>query len=314
MTGVFSLVYRGWAASFKSRHQLLLENWALRHQLYAAQQNLLRAGLNQARVQVPSSCLFGAGHRRGFSLFGLFGPEEPRICLVLVTIALVMVTANAIRSVRTFSPTPDSGDIWAELDSFSEPAVAEAVLRREAESLLVHYADSYSAHLQARDTWKRSYADWLAASGLVDEPSSSQRYQSEHGKMPAFDRDAWIARLKGSLFSLRESQTAASLEQCLLLLYEQSGLWSEFIDLYLDIVRRSPSNLHVVSWAEPALQHASEFGRADQVLAYLQFAAQYDPHHLLTDLAPILKRWSQPTRVSNPLAFDGTKPRQPTTL
>jgi hypothetical protein len=310
MIRIVSLIWHGFVAGFKSRHQLLIENWSLRHQLQAAQLNLIRAGMH--RGGIPSRLHFqssgedriGRPQRVCIRFFDLFASEEPRICLLLMLVAVVLLGANVARAVRTFAPATDTANIWPQLDSFSEPALAEAVIRSEAEKLLVNYSDGYDAYLQSLDSWKRKYSAWLAASGLFDCAANARRYETEARKKPAFSVDAWISRFKATLSALRERPAVEGLEHTLLLLYERDGRWSEFIDLYLEIIRKSPENLDVVGWAEAALRHATECGRADQVLAHLQFAAKYYRLSLQANLGPILKRWSQLGRADSPLAFN----------
>ena len=302
MFGAFVHYYRGFAAAFKSRHTLLVENWELRHQLMAAQQSLMQAGLAHAREALASAVAAEVlpHHRDWRQAFcqklGFFGPAEPRICLVLIVAALSLLTANTVRSVRTFAPTPAPEDILAELDSFSEAGVAEAVLRRDAQALLIDYTDGYNAYLQRLDNWKRDYANWLVTVDLHDAPESLGCYQSQHPKMPTFATDAWIPRFKAALLSLNERPVVDSLQHCLLLLYERHGLWPEFINLYLDLVRKSPADGDVVNWAQLALTRAKQFGRDDEVAGYLEVSAKFGGDPELAKLSPILERWNEARR------------------
>jgi hypothetical protein len=308
MIRTVSLIWQGIVAGFKSRHQLLIENWSLRHQLHAAQLNLIRAGMN--RRDIPPGLAFEiSGEDRHSSPSGacfryLFASEQSRICLLLMLTAAVLLVANVARTVHTFAPASDTANTWPQLDSFSEPALAEAVIRSDAEKLLINYSDCYDAYLQSLDSWKRNYAAWLAASGLSDSPTQARRYETETWKKPTFSMATWISQFKATLSALREQPAVESLEHTLLLLYERDGRWSDFIDLYLDIIRKSPENVDVVGWAEAALRHAGECGRADQVLAYLRFAAKYYPRNLQANLTPVLKHFSQSDRIDSPLAFN----------
>jgi hypothetical protein len=287
---------------------LLIENWSLRHQLQAAQYDLVRAGLNRQPGEISRANQDPRQneekHFAALGFLGIFSTEQARICGVLMLVAFVLVTANTVRCVRTFAPASDTSEIWADLDSFSEPGLAQAVLRRDAEKLLINYTDSYNVYLQDFDSWRRSYTAWLSATGLSDSTANANRYAADHGKRPDFATDAWILRFRTSLSDLRATQTVEELEHSLLLMYQRNGLWPEFVGLFLDIVRKCPSNPDIVTWAEPALRHAHDCGKADQVLAYLQLAAQTESGYLPTSLAPILKRWGQPTHGEPPLVFD----------
>jgi hypothetical protein len=297
MNGCFLHFVEGFASTFKTRRELVLENWSLRHELCAAQQNLQRAGLERARFAFKqgSSVPAEVKRERGFYAYrtavNWFRVEESRIGTVLLLIAVLLLGANGLRCFRTFSTPGTTADVWADLDSFSQSSVAEAILRRDAQALLLEYTDSYNTYLQSLDAWNRAYASWS-----VDESSVASRavpiFAANYGAMPKFALDKWAERFNRCRASLSNQAIVESLEHGLLLLYEQNRRWPEFLDLYLDIVRKSPDNSDVVDWAQSALTHSRVYGREEEVLAYLQFVAKFGGSPSLARLTPILERWN----------------------
>src|SRR5690349_20853841 len=141
---------------------------------------------------------------------------------------------------------PALNDPAPDLDSFSEPDIAAAVLKRHAQALievcsqdLGDIAGSDHRPLQARS------GQWI------------NRYQTEFRRQKQLVDDADIAH-------------------GLLILYKISERPGEFLDCYLRLLGASPEHPVIWRWAGTALSYGQACGRTEEVLDALRHIARFD--------------------------------------
>jgi hypothetical protein len=162
-----------------------------------------------------------------------------------------------------------------DLDSFSEPAIAAAVLKRSAQGLNEACAEDLSA-LSAAKT----------------------------GALQARTAE-WISRYETELNRQKEILTDGDLEHGLLILYKTCGRREDFVDGYLRLLGISPDQPVVWRWAGYALTYAQSCARSEEVLDALQHIARFGRDRQVADqVKAALQKWSA---VSQPKSSDKTR-------
>ena len=204
---------------------------------------------------------------------------------LLLTALLVGRLAEAgFKAGRLFQPD-DLRDEPATLDSFSEPAVACAILKQEAERLLLVYREDRDREQPARqpDTGRGVEPEPQAGAGRIAEPPAGSRILSRprtSAIQPLSVLDAQVRDLKLSL--CRE----------LLSVYFDQHLWNEFVDRYLQLVREGPEQPEVVGYVFCALECSQKCGRAEEVVDVLQHVVRFHPESKRAEeLKRALEKW-----------------------
>ncbi len=183
-----------------------------------------------------------------------------RLFNLLLLLFVFWLLADPEWRVRQFLRSSNSpGEQPIELDSFSRPCIARAVLANEAERLLGAYTGARDGHdeLQALLQQKPElfgkqtlhYAAQLTEDAVKDYfiPQSSTIG-------PLEDLHQQIEELHGDL------------DRKLLVVYSQNGRWNEFLDRYLHLLRTEPEHRAVLNWVRTALVCSQRCGRSDELL------------------------------------------------
>jgi len=158
----------------------------------------------------------------------------PVLCLTLAVTVLVARLAGPGSLGRKLFPAADSAEGPPLLDSFSEPAVACAILKAESQRL-----------------W------WMVQIGAAEKEQVSQ---GQRGGV-ATDTSAQ------SLMSLaaQVQELALDLNQQVMELELKNHAWDEFLDRYLSLLYEAPHRMEVSSWAEGSLELAQKCDRVEEV-------------------------------------------------
>jgi hypothetical protein len=159
------------------------------------------------------------------------------------------------------------------LDSFSEPSMAVAILKQEAEKLMMNYT-------QARDE-----------ASTLQVPMTVQPAPSVHSNHSAFNPSTIQFRgfargspLETSSIQPIERLHAAvrdleiELELKLLVIDWENSFEHELVDGFLLLLRQAPENLEALEWLPTALDSAQHCGRTEEVEDALQEALLFHPH------------------------------------
>jgi hypothetical protein len=166
--------------------------------------------------------------------------------ILLFFLLLVLGLALSHRHTGRPSTSADASNSPPDLDSFSEPSIAAAVLKRHAKALQ-----------------EACSADLSLLSGA--NPGAFQNRATE-----------WIARYQEGLDRQEEIVKDGDLEHGLLILYRVCNRRQEFVDCYLKLLGASPNHPVVWRWAGCALEFAQSCGRREEVLDALQHIARFD--------------------------------------
>lgn len=187
-------------------------------------------------------------------------------------LAIACASSGLIRTVRL--PAGPAEQV-SELDSFAEPSIAAAVLKKQAQDLIWAYNVS-------RD------AAWSPKSQL--DPDRERRCAPREGEpflqgssaCAAKSQNAlsastceWIQRFKEAIHQREDAALASGLEDQLLHIYEDNGLWNEVIDCYLGILSRRPDSPLAVAWAPLALDRSTYCNRTEEVRDALEHVARF---------------------------------------
>jgi hypothetical protein len=191
--------------------------------------------------------------------------------LLLLLAAVWQLAGNGWGRVA-FSRTADAGaGACCQLDSFSQPAIASALLKEEAERLRSACGECWDRERQAagrRREPHRSTGDGIDAIAVYNGENPSRRHVSLIQSMEQLRRE------------VKELKT--DLNRKLLGVYSESGLWAGFLDRYLEFLQETPENRYVVDWAPCALVHAQECGRTTEVEEALEHAARISSNANIT--------------------------------
>ena len=169
------------------------------------------------------------------------------------------------------------------LDSFSEPAIAAAILKHKAEASLFDYAE------RGNDRDPRGALGGLGFVARKVKGGSLatfvERPNSEHDAVCAMEE------LHTTLRDL-----VWDLDQKLLLIYWTSQCRNEFLDLFLQVLQVRPERAEVLSWLAPAFECAWRSGRGDELEDALHHAIRFHGQaKTASELKTRLEAWKRST-------------------
>jgi hypothetical protein len=202
------------------------------------------------------------------------------ICLMVLLGVVWVLAGDRLRSLGgSSSHGVEDGNV-GQFDSFSESALATAVLKREAESLLFAYTQSRDFGLDAA---YRLGAVQQSGASTADKSSIAA---SEGASAAQASIILSLEQLRGEI---HERET--DLDRKLMMAYYQSDRWNDFLDQYLRLSHESPRDSYVVEWAGCALGSARQCGRMDEIVQALEASPVHADPETVEALRTVLAEW-----------------------
>ena len=171
------------------------------------------------------------------------------------------------------------------LDSFSEPALACAVLKQEADRLLLAYRE---------DQERQGFPSRRARRGAGEVAAQPEALQIVSALPPASDRVGPQSQTIEPLLALdaQAQDVRLLLNRMLLLVYLDQKQWSPFVDRYLQSVREGPRRREAVIYGPLALDCAQKCGRVEEVMDLLQHFVRFPTEPgMAAELKQMLAKW-----------------------
>jgi hypothetical protein len=177
------------------------------------------------------------------------------------------------------------------LDSFSEPSVALAVLKQEAERLMLTYDERRAQAEAARSasSWNSVATRDRAALGLGSSWPAALN-------SPAARQAAALKRMLELHAEVQDLEF--DLNQKLLTAYSQNASCNEFLDCYVRLVQQLPAPAAVALWTPYALEYARKCGRGEEVADALHHAIRFQQNpdnakgtRPVQDIKALLEKW-----------------------
>ncbi len=192
-------------------------------------------------------------------------------CLLLLALLVWRLAGDGFNPNRLFR-VPDLANSAPALDSFSEPSVGLAVLKQEAERLMLVY-DQDSDQVKASRSVPLQAG---VATGTRAEPGSISSSPLAF-RLPAAPE---VSALEGFL-TLRANVRDLDLELDwkLMEVYCLNDWYDEFLDCYLQLVTQLPLDHKpgIEVWTSYALGCAEKCGRPEEVTDALHHAIRFHP-------------------------------------
>jgi hypothetical protein len=171
------------------------------------------------------------------------------------------------------------------LDSFSEPSVGLAVVKQEAEQLMLAYAQSRDEAAAGRSG---PVHDGAATAGQA-APGSGGGLPAGFSRAAA--REASAVKLMAQL-DAEVQDLGIDLDLKLLATYAQNNSCNEFLDCYLRLAQQVAALPWVAVWSPQALECARKCGRAEEVTDALRHVICFQPNlHCAEWISGVLQRW-----------------------
>ena len=205
-------------------------------------------------------------------------------CLALTVLLVYRLAAVSAKTSDPLRPG-DLLDDPTSFDAFSEPSVACAILRQEAERLLWVY----------REDWDREQASQRQRNGGDVEPGARPGAgQSTELLTTSANRSGLqtpsIESLRVLDAQVQDVQLSLTLK--LLLVYADYQMWNEFVDRYLQLLREWPGRSDSALFVNLALEGAEKCGRTEELADALQHIARFHPElKSCDDLIAVLAEW-----------------------
>jgi hypothetical protein len=190
-------------------------------------------------------------------------------CLALTVLLVYRLAAVSAKTSDPLRPG-DLLDDPTSFDAFSEPSVACAILRQEAERLLWVY----------REDWDREQASQRQRNGGDVEPGARPGAgQSTELLTTSANRSGLqtpsIESLRVLDAQVQDVQLSLTLK--LLLVYADHQMWNEFVDRYLQLPREGPGRAKAALFVRLALDCSEKCGRTEEVVDALQHMVRFHP-------------------------------------
>jgi hypothetical protein len=186
--------------------------------------------------------------------------------LSLTVLVLVDLMDTAARFVQNFR-TADVLAGVAPLDSFSEPAIAATLLKRESENLFSRFTEA------------RNDADYPGT------PSLNERALSGSKRLDDGDGVAWklremsaaeiqlLQRLEKLRATIRELNQ--DVDQKLLVIDFKNRSANDLVDCFLELLHNCPEHPEILEWVDSAMDSAESCGRADELQDALRHVLRF---------------------------------------
>ncbi len=188
--------------------------------------------------------------------------------LILLSLLVLVLPGSAVRLGvhRVADSSGASNTDLPQLDSFSEPAVAAAILQQQVRNLFQMYLltnkpGAMTAGTPATGTGPKSNSQAPKRPGV-----SADRQRNE--AKPFNQESLWA--LDERLRALRSESL-----QNLLVIHSQHGSWNDFLDTYLELLAVAPERAAARCWTREALTCSRMCGRTDEVLNALQHVTRF---------------------------------------
>ena len=195
-------------------------------------------------------------------------PGDRSFFYLLLVFAVALDLAGAgFKGIRSFTSASGAGDNVCELDSFSEPAMAAAILKQESERSLRVYLSN-----RAVETGTEVSVGPVRENDVPGNGRPLNRAATPPASSGTELQTSAIQHLESLHRAIQEMN--ADLVHKLLIVYSQNGRWNEFLNFYLESLQADPANPNVVIWRHTALVCSTNLGRTKQILHALDQATR----------------------------------------
>jgi hypothetical protein len=181
--------------------------------------------------------------------------------LILVAFAASQFVGLSLQGLRFLISSPNKPVGLSNLDSFSPPSVATAIVNQEADRLLLLYTEKFpSQATRASDS-----APYLSpAVGFRESPEIAKRCSGDRAR---------------DLVEIHEAvrRLSTDLDRKFLMVYFREDSWNDFLDSYLRLLLTEPAIPDVVGWEWCALRCSQRCGRTDELVDALEHAVRFHP-------------------------------------
>lgn len=194
-----------------------------------------------------------------------------------------------VRFVRSLAGPTES---VPDLDSFSEPSVAAAILKKQAADLIREYEKSQEEKCQISCPGQND--DSIAASCGSGQfrPENPSRGIDPQGVPKSAPE--WIRRIREAIRQREEALGMDELEDQLLRICQEQKQWNEFIDAYLQLLGRRPGSDIAVAWLRIALDYSAYCDRTEEMREVLEHLARFHrDRKLARRIKNVLDQWSR---------------------
>jgi hypothetical protein len=204
--------------------------------------------------------------------------------LLLAALIAADLTRTAFNASRFFRAPDLLAGIYP-LDSFSEPATAAAILKRQAESLLLDYTE-------ARNAASEVAPSRVQGPGQVGNPKQAVR---EYAGFAGFDRGSppEVSRIQPleKLHATMRDMTI-DLDQKLLVIFSENHFENQLLDRFLQFLHEAPEQPEVLEWVSCALDYSRRCGRTEELEDALRHVVRFHPElKTARQLTALLDSW-----------------------
>lgn len=180
----------------------------------------------------------------------------------------VLVLLDLLDTAARFGQSFRTADVLAgvaPLDSFSEPAIAATLLRREADTL-------FSSFTEARND-----AEYPGAIPLNQAATSRMRNPPDAGGPKLSEMSAAESQLLQRLEKLRATirELNQEIDEKLLVIDTKTRNANELVDCFLELLHNCPERPEILEWVGPALDSAASSGRSDELRDALEHVLRF---------------------------------------
>ena len=212
-------------------------------------------------------------------------------CPVLLIIVVWQLTGFHCRPVLGSRPYVSMDDAAVQLDSFSEPAVAMSILKREVETLCAAWGLPENAPEEVLWPAESTHIAQTGAGSTNCEAAKDLPLHAESRKKG--DRREDLAREALAELKARIRALHGKLLQKSLLIHFHERAWDLYLDCYLDLLTLAPEQADVVLCGRPALACAGALGRTDELTDALRHFTRFSQDsNTVARVQGLLADWS----------------------
>jgi hypothetical protein len=215
--------------------------------------------------------------------------------------ALLLVVAWLVSGIHFSSERASLSwnDDLPELDSFSQPALAIAILQQHVRKLFLTYALTNEPPPAVGTT-----NGWAVTITNSQRPKQLDRSSGVRQGPQSGEQGSCLDSLQALDGRLRALRT--DLLHHLMVLQYRNRSWNEFLDTYLEILAMAPEKAGIAPWARSALACSQTCQRTDEVLDALQHVARFSKDaRTAARLQGVLEDWNA-GRIPHLVCEDGS--------
>ena len=188
--------------------------------------------------------------------------------VVLLLLVVWHLGGRVLKATYSLRPGAASYELVSQVDSFSQPSIAAAILKRETDHLFWAYAENRNRALELEVG--RVQENTAGKNQQLPGQNQLSLHELKHVALASAPMQD-IERLHATLQEL-----TIDFDRQLMATHFTNESWNEFLDCYLRLLVEAPEKVNAL-WTRAALEYSQQCHRTEEMVGALEHFLRYHP-------------------------------------